>query len=157
MTLQASGAISFSDLQTEYGDTGPISASELYRNGSLVPTNIVSVGTWGPYLHTIPFNNEVVWNYDGNGNTSWYYRAHSTERVALGSGNPNQSQVILSNNGLYQYQCGPNVPPDRSAGNGTNYASYQIRARTYANDSVNTDVPASGTITLSDFYGGRGS
>ena len=37
MTLQASGAISLSDLGTEFSDTQPHSLSEFYSGGSLVP------------------------------------------------------------------------------------------------------------------------
>ena len=37
MALQGSGAISFSDLAAEFGDSQPYSLSEYYRNGSLVP------------------------------------------------------------------------------------------------------------------------
>lgn len=38
MTLQASGAISLSDLGTEFSDTQPHSLSEFYSGGSLVPS-----------------------------------------------------------------------------------------------------------------------
>lgn len=37
MTLQTSGAISFSDLQTEFGGSNPISLSEYYAGGAYVP------------------------------------------------------------------------------------------------------------------------
>lgn len=37
MALQSSGAISLSDLQTEFGGSNPISMSEYYRGGSYVP------------------------------------------------------------------------------------------------------------------------
>lgn len=37
--LPGSGAISFSMIQTEFGGSNPISFSEYYRNGGLVPTN----------------------------------------------------------------------------------------------------------------------
>lgn len=38
-TLQSSGAISFSDMQTQLGGANPISLSEYYRGGSYVPTS----------------------------------------------------------------------------------------------------------------------
>ena len=38
MALQASGAISISELATEFGDTVPNSLSEFYNGGSLVPS-----------------------------------------------------------------------------------------------------------------------
>lgn len=37
MAIQSSGAVSFSDLATEFGDTTPYSMSEYIRGGSLVP------------------------------------------------------------------------------------------------------------------------
>ena len=40
MTIQASGAISFSDLQTEFGGSNPISLNEYYVGGSNVPSGI---------------------------------------------------------------------------------------------------------------------
>lgn len=39
MTLQSSGAISLSNLQSEYGGSNPISMSEYYRGGSYVQTS----------------------------------------------------------------------------------------------------------------------
>jgi len=47
MALQASGAISLSDLATEFGDTTPNSMSEFYAGGSLVGTNNASVPASG--------------------------------------------------------------------------------------------------------------
>jgi len=38
--LQASGAISLSDLQTEYGGSNPISIDEYYLDGSYVPSSV---------------------------------------------------------------------------------------------------------------------
>ena len=42
MALQSSGAISLANLQSEYGGSNPISMSEYYRNGGLVPNSISS-------------------------------------------------------------------------------------------------------------------
>ena len=47
MALQGSGAISLSDLATEFGDTTPNSMSEFYAGGSLVGTNNASVPASG--------------------------------------------------------------------------------------------------------------
>jgi len=47
MAIQGSGAISFSDLAEEFGDTIPYSLSEFYRDGDLVPgvnTNVAASG-----------------------------------------------------------------------------------------------------------------
>jgi len=47
MTLQSSGAISLSQIQSEFGGSNPISLSEYYRNGSYVTSNNTSVPTSG--------------------------------------------------------------------------------------------------------------
>jgi len=44
MSIPNSGPISFSALQTEFGGTNPISLSEYYRNGGLVPDSAVNAG-----------------------------------------------------------------------------------------------------------------
>lgn len=46
MVLPSSGAISFSQLQSEFGGSNPISLSEYYKGGSLVP-NGVSYSNYG--------------------------------------------------------------------------------------------------------------
>lgn len=38
MTLQSSGAIKFSEIQTEFGGSNPVSASEYYAGGAYVPS-----------------------------------------------------------------------------------------------------------------------
>lgn len=43
MALQTTGAISLSDIQTEFGGTNPISMSEYYRGGGLVSSNNASI------------------------------------------------------------------------------------------------------------------
>lgn len=47
MALQSSGAISLSDIQTEFGGSNPISLSEYYRGGSYVTSNNTNVPTSG--------------------------------------------------------------------------------------------------------------
>ena len=40
MALQSSGAISMGDMRTEFGISGAISMSDLYRGGSEVPSSV---------------------------------------------------------------------------------------------------------------------
>ena len=47
MTMQASGPITFAQVQTEHGGANPISISEYYRNGAYVTGNNTSVPTSG--------------------------------------------------------------------------------------------------------------
>jgi hypothetical protein len=51
MTLKTSGAISFSELQSEHGGSNPISMSEYYRNESYVQTGSLTAG----YNLDVPF------------------------------------------------------------------------------------------------------
>lgn len=47
MTVQATGAISLANIQTEFGGSNPIGLSEYYRGGSYVPSNVTAVPTSG--------------------------------------------------------------------------------------------------------------
>ena len=47
MALQSSGAISLSDIQTEFGGSNPISLSEYYRGGAYTTSNNTGVPTSG--------------------------------------------------------------------------------------------------------------
>jgi hypothetical protein len=47
MAIQASGAVSISQVQTEFGGVNPISLSEYYRNGAYIPSGATSVPTSG--------------------------------------------------------------------------------------------------------------
>lgn len=53
MAIQGSGAISFSDIQTEFGGSNPISISEYYAGGANVPSGTGSVPTSGAINLTI--------------------------------------------------------------------------------------------------------
>ena len=47
MAVPSSGALDFTDLQDEFGGSNPISISEYYRNGGLVPSNNTNVPVSG--------------------------------------------------------------------------------------------------------------
>ena len=47
MAIQASGAVSLSNIQTEFGGSNPISMSEYYRSGTYIPSGATSVPTSG--------------------------------------------------------------------------------------------------------------
>jgi hypothetical protein len=79
MALQSSGAISFSDLQTEYGGENPISLDEYYKGGSYVPTTVETTGTVSSGSYTESEN--ALQNWGGNYSVFWRYYEN-------GSGNP---------------------------------------------------------------------
>lgn len=47
MTIQSSGPVSLSDIQTEFGGSNPISLSEYYRGGAYVPSSQTSIPASG--------------------------------------------------------------------------------------------------------------
>jgi len=157
MTLQSSGTISLSQLQGEYGGSNPISLSEYYRNGSLVPNALTSSST-GPGAYT-------AYQYNVN---SYYWST-----FVFGSIRWNNSTITSNNTGIsynsttfsiggYDYQRGTYVQSITS-GSGKSTATvayYRVRRRqssvtTTTSTPVNQSVPTSGQISLSQFYGGR--
>ena len=142
MTLQTSGAISLSQIQSEFGGSNPISMSEYYRNGSNVPSTITgNAGSWSSYV----------------GNTSSYYWSNLYILVW------NSSQISSTWNGSgtftsggYDYQRESTYftsTYDKFAGT---IFYYRVRRRTSGSTfTVNSNVPTSGTISMSNFYGGR--
>lgn len=75
MTLQSSGAISFSQLQTEFGGANPISMSEYYAGGANVPSSTSGVNGAVPTSGTISMSkfygtSDVAFSPEGGGDTS---------------------------------------------------------------------------------------
>ena len=60
MALQTSGAISLSDIQTEFGGANPIGLNEYYAGGSYVPTGTTGTNGAVPSSGTIS-----LWNFYG--------------------------------------------------------------------------------------------
>ena len=142
MTLPVSGPISFSDLQTEYGDTGSLSASELYRGGGIVPETVLDVGAFTGYLYSTGATAYyMATDNTNNSGFRWYWG----DFITIGP--------YLENNHIYNgYQY--NYGNYQESSNG--FDLYEVRRRTYVNSTANTSVPASGELDLSNFYGGRG-
>jgi hypothetical protein len=138
MPLQTSGAISLSQVQSEFGGSNPISMSEYYRGGSYVPTT--GSGSYSSYQANLQspqyyFTNHgiVVWNGSQVANVS----AGSTSATAGG----------------YTYQRGSLYTTISGKYSSTSY--YYVRRGTAAT-SINTGIPSSGTISMNQFYGGQG-
>jgi len=101
-----SGAISFSDIQTEFGGSHPISLSEYYRGGSQVPS--VGAGTSGiPTSSTISADNlrgkskTATVTYDvlgagGGGGCGYHSEAPNTKNTYAASG----GSATLSGSGI---------------------------------------------------------
>lgn len=152
MTLQSSGAISLANLASEYTDSQPNSLSEFYRNGGKVPSSITENVAAGSY----------VTQYNVN---TYYWRVGIM--ATLRWNNVQISSTVASNattfsSGGFDYQRGAFVG-NVTTGSGKTaftWAYYKIQRRTSATTTttnVNQNVPTSGTISLSQFYGGRAS
>jgi len=89
MALQSSGAISFSDLQTEFGGSNPISMDEYYKDGGFTPSTVSTTGTASSMSFSESggasgWPSPVFWRYYENGsgpiptiNTAGQFYIHS--------------------------------------------------------------------------------
>ena len=149
MTLQTSGAISLSQVQSEFGGANPISMSEYYRGGSYVPTTVGgAAGSWSAY-----YGNTTTYYWLDIGNSGSFSIRWNNSNV----GGTTSSATTYTTGG-YEYQRGT-LYTTISGGKGspTSYY-YRVRRRTAATSvTVNTSIPASGTISMNQFYGGRNS
>lgn len=153
MALQTSGAISLSQVQSEFGGSNPISMSEYYRGGSYVPTSITSAaGTYTSYYGTQ--SSPAYYWLNSLGTTIYWNGSQVFSDINTGAGATNITV------GGYDYDKGTQF--NYVAGSGKlpiNMTYYRVRRRTSAGTAttVNTGIPSSGTIDMADFYGGRNS
>jgi len=144
MALQTSGAISFSQIQAEFGGSNPISLSEYYRGGTHVPTTVGgAAGAWSAYY----------------GNTSSYYWEVELNQV-IRWGNVNVYTGVGTSDiftvGGYDYQKGTLYASVAGGKYDPTTYYYRLRRRTTSTSvTVNTGIPSSGTVDMADFYGGR--
>lgn len=150
MTLQTSGSITLAQVQSEFGGSNPISMSEYYRGGSYVPTTVgTSAGSYSSYYGTL---NSYYWEdtvgslvLKWNGSTV-YSGSSSSTTISAGGYQYNKGTQFSSSGGGSGGKGGP-----------TTYY-YRIRRRTSGSSTtVNTNIPASSTISMNQFYGGRNS
>ena len=150
MTLQTSGAISLANLASEYTDSTPYSMSEFYRNGGKVPNSITVNVPAGSYSTQYNINN-YYWRVGIFSELRWNGASITTTAVY------NATTVTI---GGFDYERGAFVA-NITQGSGKvsfTYAYYKIKRRTSATTStlsVNQNVPTSGQVSLSQFYGGR--
>ena len=152
MTLQTSGSISLANLASEYSDSQPNSLSEFYRNGGKVPNSITTNVPAGSYSTQYNVNTHY-WRVGIFSDLRW-------NNVTVNSGAMTSATATTVTIGGFDYERGAFVA-NITQGSGKvafTYAYYKIKRRTSATtstQSVNQNVPTSGTISLSQFYGGR--
>lgn len=173
MTLQADGQISFSDLVGEYGGTAPHAISEYYRNGGLVPDTVVE----GENTYAWTLNTDTTYEDGASGNYVLRYASTNDYGFFVGG-----TRIYLITSFAYPFfisiggsgstpptglgqdyeEWSPRSPIWQTNATGTyydlrikEYVSFQTGSETTV--SVNQNVPTSGVISLSNFYGGRAS
>ena len=122
MTLQSSGAISFSQIASEYGDSQPHSMSDFYKNGSLVP-NTKTVTVSGNNLSTMSGSNSPKWQGGSPANNCRVFQGVSASPSSSdGSAGANR---YLSNGSVFSESEDTTCYPKASAENsGTWTAPY---------------------------------
>ena len=156
MALQTSGAITFAQLQSNFGGANPIGMNEYYRGGANVPSTIGGpAGSWGSYITpTTTYRWQVLWS--GSSLLSVQLKWNGTTVYSTTT----QSNANLTQfSGVSGYDYGRGTLYSTSGGNKNDPFTtklYKIRRRTTASSqTVNTGIPASGTISMNQFYGGR--
>jgi hypothetical protein len=145
MAVKTAGFIRLSQIQTEFTGANPISMSEYYKNGPYVPSTVAAAaGAWedgtGPISSTHflydRYYRRLIIRWDG----AVTYVGYNVSGV----------YPVFSQNG-YDYE-----PGAYNYAQSTRYY-YNARRRITAGGSeiVNTGIPTSGTISMSQFYGGR--
>jgi hypothetical protein len=143
MALQSSGQISLADLAAEYGGSAPHSMSEYYRSGAYVNANQTNYYTsyQQPRTNSNLYTNRIEWE-----DYSWY-----------------RTQAYWNGSNIHQHANNLNFPTF-TQGNYTYFAdgltsgnSWQrYLGRYYTSSttvSVNTNVPASGQVSITQYYG----
>lgn len=138
-TMPFSGTISSANLQSVFGLYSSYSSSGYYRGGR-IPSNELVIGTWSEFTYS-PGSTEWVTN--SSNNTFQVYWNGGT--MGSGSGTSSTERIF----GSFQYERGI---LSSSAGN---FAFYSVRRRYYVYEAINTDVPFSGQISSSQWYGAR--
>lgn len=175
MPLPGAGSeIKFSQMRDEFNDTGPVSFSEFYRNGGLVPgSEIVDVWelqqTFGPYNldsddHLAIYSNDTAYvRISGAIFDSFTvddtYGGGETGDPPPGPNPPEGTDYGYTWGFPQLTQSSPYPPnaPDQAAL--VWWTIYSVEEFGYTSTPVelNLDVPESGTISLSDMAGATGT
>lgn len=149
MTLQTSGAISLSQVQSEYGGGNPISMSEYYRSGSYVlgsGTTTTRQPTSGDAGGGLGVTNWFVNAGQNNGTYAVYWSGSSVTGFLAGNHSSPTSVTI----GTITYYRGSYQAYNQYLSR-YRYGIYRVITATV---NLNTGVPSSGAISLTNFYGG---
>ena len=158
MALQTSGTITFAQLQSNFGGANPIGMNEYYRGGANVPTTVgTAAGAWSSYGPN-HVNYGLIKGQGYTGGATYTMRWVGSIVYAESTTNPFNSSNIAYNIGGYDYQFNATAWTINYPGKyGTHTYWYHAQRRRVTGSSVtvNTGIPASGAISMNQFYGGR--
>jgi hypothetical protein len=147
--LQSSGAISLANIQTTMGGASPASINEYYRGGAYVPSSktvTVREPTSGEYYNypSVPY---TWWE---NVYTPFTYVTVRWPGAEFYPGT--DINITSATSGGYTYFRG-SYRTTVSDPYGGGYNLYGVYRESSSTTSINTSVPSSGTISISQFYG----
>ena len=104
MAVPKTGPVKFSNLQTEFGGSNPISLSEYYKGGSLVPSNLsysnYGTGISGGHVPNVPTSGSISLGGDfyasGEALTYTTYYSGGTSPVKTAWSNPVSASFSVS-------------------------------------------------------------
>ena len=148
MVLQASGAITLAQIQSEFGGSNPASLSEYYRSGSYVDAQLTFSSVGGANWS----NSNSVVRYTAS-NTYTFICGGTVVCQATGSNTSSGLDNIsgtASGHTIYVYGCGTRLQ---------NYGSYQRWVIWRKNKAAYSGIPydTSSQIAMSDFYNASNS
>jgi hypothetical protein len=149
--LQASGAIAIGDIKNLFGGPASPSMSNYYRGGSYIPaskTTTVSGTTREPSsgeYYVVPTGYNWYWYQTGGKNVYWNGSIVASNQPQTGSitvGNVTYYSGTLRSNQVGSYNTVNQIYAV--------YRTYPYSSTTTVN--INTGIPSSGQISLSQFY-----
>jgi hypothetical protein len=158
VALPTSGTISINDLRVEFGDSGSSSLSEFYRGGGLVPsTQTTSTTTYEPSATTFEYSLVSPlygWVQDESSPFTIYLYWNNVELVQFTDSSFGATSSYTHTDGWTYVRA--SSPSATGIDLGDIIVSvFPIRRQktTTTVININTGVPTSGTISLSNFYG----
>ena len=149
--LPTSGTMSIGTLNGFFGGSGT-ALSNFYRGGARVPSTRTSTVTVREPSSGELFNGGYEWRVDSFQSTV-IWGGNST---GLGSGTTNYTSVTLSGITYFRGSLRANIFDGEGVLLWSEYGIFRTYPSTVTT-AINTGVPSSGTISLSNFYGAENS
>lgn len=159
MAVVSSGPIRLgADVGATFGDSAPYSMGEYYRGGALVPASIPYTVTAyeGPAYGWDGSNYSYVWTVWSDGAVAIVWAYQNIYGGQNGGGSPGPGGFSSISIGGYTYYQGAYQTTVDVKGTVLWY-EYAVGRYYYytAYETVNTNIPSSGQISLTQFYGAR--